>query len=137
MIKTGLKFRITYNIVMILTGIIAFIYSFSCEGYKAGFLLGFGSSLFILSIIKLIRNLKIRFNKEKYKKLLIKENDERNIKISMTSLSLTFRIVLLLEVVAIIISVFLAQNIALIISVIMYLQMILYYIIYVIISKRI
>lgn len=95
-----LKKKLVICVILILIGIIVFIFSINTKNItetQKGFFNGFGATITILSIVLLIKNILTLKNSELLRKRQIELTDERNNEIHNKSMSTTFKICLLLQ----------------------------------------
>lgn len=138
--KSKIKRRLAYFIIISIIAISIILVSILCNYNEksSSYILGFGTGLLTVSIIRIIQLIIVLKDNDKLKKMEIAEQDERNIKIINNSYALTFRIAILIEAIACIISTALNKiNISYTFGMVIGVQLIIYVICYYIISKKI
>lgn len=133
--KNKMKFRLIYGVCILVIAVIVFIYGIISDN---AFMSGFGTGFGFVGIFNIIKIIRIMNDKDKLKKLEIKENDERNKKIVNLSYALSFRIFIMLEAIACLVLTIMQYNdYVMIIAYILCCQLITYLLCTFIISRRI
>lgn len=134
------KFKINMiaKIIIIILGIGCIVYSFFTPNEDvSAYFLGFGAGLIAVSLLSLIRYIRMAKNSNYAKKIENEYNDERLIRVVDKSLALTFRISVIIEALAVIVLELVKLNTwGEVLSLIVCGQCFLYLLIYWILSKK-
>jgi len=130
-----IKKKIIYSTFLIGAGIIMLV-----AGYLMGpdsIMVGMGSGLVVISVLKIIQFIRLSKNEEKMKRYTLLQNEERMILISIKSGNMMFFVTLIIEYIALLVLVILKQEmIATIICELMALQTFGYLISYYLYNKK-
>lgn len=138
--KNKIKIKCIVCLILIVFGIAITILSLKLNGLseiQKSYINGFGTSISVLSVVLLIKNLSSLKTNESLRKREIELTDERSIEIYTKSLAITFRICILLEALASFILVCMNDKMGINIGLLISMQLIVFIISNVIISRKI
>lgn len=132
----NIKKRGIIYMVLVLFGLSLFILSENLN-YIDQFWSGFGIGLLIIGSLRLIQIWRFKTNEEYARKLSIQQSDERNYFLVQKAAHLTFRYIILLECLTIIITTLInLPEISTMLGILVGLQLFVYYITYIVLKRK-